>query len=122
VAFEQLRAGAALFFADELDIHLLPKIGSQWRPKGEQVEVMTPGTNEKRYLAGALAITTGRIPQCVWYRKQTGLFLELLDTLDQTHPAPLFTQLTVVVDNAQLHKAKKVQPWLAAHPRFAWLY
>jgi hypothetical protein len=55
LAFEQLRAGAALFFADELDINLLPKVGSQWMPKGTQVEVLTPGTNEKRYLAGALA-------------------------------------------------------------------
>ena len=54
LAFEQLRAGAALFFADELDINLLPKVGYQWMPKGEQVEVLTPGTNEKRYLAGAL--------------------------------------------------------------------
>ena len=54
LAFEQLRAGAALFFADELDINLLPKVGSHWMPKGDQVEVMTPGTNEKRYLAGAL--------------------------------------------------------------------
>jgi transposase len=122
VAFEQLRAGAALFFADELDINLLPKVGYQWMPKGEQVEVLTPGTNEKRYLAGALDMTTGKITHCVWYRKQTGLFLELLDTLDRTHPAPLFTQLTVVVDNAKLHKAKKVQQWLAAHPRFELLY
>jgi transposase len=122
LAVEQLRAGAALFFADELDIHLLPKVGYQWMPKGKQVEVMTPGTNEKRYLAGALNVTTGRITHCVWYRKQTGLFLELLDTLDRTHPAPLFTQLTVVVDNAQLHKAKKVQQWLTAHPRFEVLY
>lgn len=47
-AFEQLRAGVALFFADELDIHRLPKVGYQWMPKGTQVEVMTPGTNEKR--------------------------------------------------------------------------
>jgi hypothetical protein len=61
LAFEQLRACMALFFADELDIHLLPKIGSQWMPKGEQVEVLTPGTNEKRYLAGALDLTTGTI-------------------------------------------------------------
>jgi transposase len=122
VAVEQLRAGAALFFADELDISLLPKVGYQWMPKGEQVAVLTPGTNEKRYLAGALDITTGAITQCVWYRKQTGLFLELLDTLDRTYPAPLFTQLTVVADNAQLHKAKKVQQWLAAHPRFELLY
>lgn len=122
LAFEQLRAGAALFFADELDINLLPKVGYQWMPKGEQVEVLTPGTNEKRYLAGALDLTTGTITHCVWYRKQTGLFLDLLDTLDRTHPTPLFTQLTVVVDNAQLHKAKKVQQWLATHPRFALLY
>ena len=122
LAFEQLRAGAALFFADELDIHLLPKVGYQWMPKGQQVEVMTPGTNEKRYLAGALELTTGTITHCVWYRKQTGLFLDLLDTLDRTHPAPLFTQLTVVADNAKIHKATKVQRWLAAHPRFELLY
>jgi putative transposase len=122
LAFEQLRADMALFFADELDINLLPKVGYQWMPKGEQVKVLTPGTNEKRYLAGALDITTGKITHCVWYRKQTGLFLELLATLDRTHPAPLFTHLTVVVDNAKLHKAKKVQQWLAAHPRFELLY
>ena len=120
--FEQLRAGTALFFADELDINLLPKLGYQWMPKGEQVAVLTPGTNEKRYLAGALDLTTGTITHCVWYRKQTGLFLDLLETLDRTHPAPLFTQLTVVVDNAKVHKAVKVQQWLAAHPRFELLY
>ena len=121
-AFERLWAGAALFFADELDISLLPKVGYQWMLKGEQVEVMTPGTNEKRYLAGALDITTGKITQWVWYRKQTGLFLDLLATLERTHPATLFTQLTVVVDNAKIHKAAKVHQWLAAHPRVAVLY
>ena len=66
LAFEQVRAGAALFFADELDINLLPKAGYQSMPKGEQAEVLTPGTNEKRYLAGALDLTTGTIPHCVW--------------------------------------------------------
>jgi transposase len=122
LAFEQLRAGMALFFADELDINLLPKVGYQWMPKGEQVEVLTPGTNAKRYLAGALDLTTGTITHCVWYCKQTGLFLELLDTLDRTYLAPLFTHLTVVVDNAKLHKAKRVQQWLTTHPRFELLY
>lgn len=122
LAFEQLRAGMALFFADELDINLFPKVGYQWMPKGEQVEVMTPGTNEKRYLAGALDLTTGTITHCVWYRKQTGLFLDLLATLERTHPAPLFSRLTVVVDNAKIHHAQKVQQWLAAHPRFELLY
>jgi transposase len=122
LAFEHLCAGTALFFADELDINLLPKVGYQWMPKGEQVEVLTPGTHAKRYLAGALELTTGTITHCVWYRKQTGLFIDLLDTLDRTHPAPLFTHLTVVADNAKIHKATKVQQWLAAHPRFELLY
>jgi hypothetical protein len=58
-AFEELRAGMALFFADELDLSLLPKVGYQWLPKGAQVEVMTPGTKEKRYLADALNVSTG---------------------------------------------------------------
>jgi len=117
-AFEQLRAGAALFFADELDISLLPKVGYQWRPKGEQVEVLTPGTNEKRYLAGALDVTTGTIAHCVWYRKTTGLFLDLLATLDRTYPVSTFTRLSVVADNAQIHHAGEVEKWLTAHPRF----
>ncbi len=122
LAFEQLRAGAALFFADELDISLLPKVGYQWMPKGTQVEVMTPGTNEKRYLAGALNISTGTTQYCVWYRKTTGLFVDLLDTLDRAYPAPQFTCLSVVADNAKIHKAEEVTKWLAAHPRFELLY
>jgi transposase len=121
-AFEQVRAGVALFFADELDINLLSKVGSQWMPKGEQVEVMTPGTNEKRHLAGALDITTGTIAHCVWYRKPTGLFLDLLKTLDRSYPVRTFFHLWVVVDNAKIHHAKEVQKWLAAHPRFEVLY
>ena len=121
-AFEQVRAGVALFFADELDISLLAKVGYQWMPKGEQVEVLTPGTNEKRHLAGALNIITGTITPCVWYRKPTGLFLDLLQTLDRTYPARLFSPLQGVVDNAQIPQAAAVAKWLATHPRFELLY
>lgn len=122
VAFEQVRAGVALFFADELDISLLPKVGYQWMPRGAQVEVLTPGTNEKRYLAGALEIATGTIFPCVWYRKTTGLCLDLLDTLDRAYPAPAFSHLWVVADNAKIHHAEAVEKWLATHPRFELLY
>ena len=121
-AFEQVGAGVALVFADELDIHLLPKVGYQWMPKGTQEEIMTPGTNEKRYLAGALDLQTGEVTHCVWYRKVTGLFLDLLDTLDRQYPAAAFPQLYVVVDNAKIHYAQAVEQWLAVHPRFELLY
>ncbi len=121
-AFEPLRAGMALFFADELDISRLPKVGYQWMPKGAQVEVLTPGTNEKRYWAGALDIATGTTPHCVWYRKTTGLFLDLLATLDRAYPAPAFSCLSVVVDNSKIPYAGESAQWLAAHPRFELLY
>jgi putative transposase len=57
--WESLRPRQALLFADELDIQLLPKSGYQGMKKGTQVEVMTPGKNEKRYLAGAWDGRTG---------------------------------------------------------------
>jgi transposase len=120
--FEHLPAKAALFFADELDISLLPKVGYQWMPKGEQVEVPTPGTNEKRYLAGALDMRTGTIVHRVWWRKTHGLFLDLLQTLDRAYPALYFTHLYVVVDNYKIHKARAVEQWLAAHPHVELLF
>jgi len=58
LAFEQLGAGAARFFADEVAINLLPKGGYQGLPKGEQGEGRTPGTKEKRYVAGARELPT----------------------------------------------------------------
>jgi putative transposase len=120
--FEHLPATAALFFADELDIPLLPKVGYQWTPKGEQVEVLTPGTNEKRHLAGALDMRSGTIVHRVWWRKTHGLFLDLLQALNRAYPARRFSRLYVVVDNYKIHKAQAVEQWLAAHPRFELLF
>ena len=57
---ENLACQAALIFTDELDIHLLTKVGYQWMPKGEVVEIITPGQNQKRYLVGALDHLTGK--------------------------------------------------------------
>jgi hypothetical protein len=91
-------------------------------PKGEQVEVLTPGTNEKRSVAGALEVTTGTIAHCGWDRKTTGLFLDLLTTLDRPYPVSPFPRLSVVADNAQIHHAGEVEKGLAAHPRFALLF
>lgn len=122
LGFERLPAKAVLFFADELDIHLLPKVAYQWMPTGEQVEVLTPGTNENRYLAGALDMHTGTIVHRVWWRKTHGLFLDLLQALDHAYPKVRFTHLYVVVDNYKIHKAQAVEQWLAAHPRVELLF
>ena len=56
---EQWQAHEVRVFAAARDIHLLPKVGTAWLPKGPQGEGMTPGTNEKHAVAGALTLTTG---------------------------------------------------------------
>jgi transposase len=120
--YERLRLGEVMVFADELDIHLLPKVGSAWMPKGTQVEIMTPGTNAKHYLAGALNLATGTLHHCVGPRKTNGLFRDLLQTMEATYPAAQYRQIYVVVDNYKIHKAKAVEDWLAHHPRVTLLF
>jgi putative transposase len=120
--YEQLRGWEAIVFADERDIHLLPKVGYAWMPKGTQLAVMTPGINEKHYLAGALDLSTGTLLHCVGVRKTNALFRELLAALDEAYPAPQFQRVYVVVDNYKIHKAKAVAQWLAHHSRFTLLF
>jgi transposase len=120
--FEDLAQKAALVFADELDIHLLPKVGYQWIAKGEVVEIVTPGQNQKRYLAAALDHLNGHVTSCVGERKTALLFMELLKALDRSYPAATYQRLYVVVDNFRIHKAKAVVQWLATHRRIELLY
>ena len=120
--YEQLRLWEALVFADELDIQLLPKVGYAWMPQGTQLEVMTPGTNEKHYLAGALDVATGILHHALGPRKTNTLFRELLQRLDAAYAAPHYKRIYVVVDNYKIHKAKAVEQWVAMHPRFELLF
>jgi hypothetical protein len=112
---------AALVFADEFDIHLLPKVGYQWMAKGEVVEVVTPGVNQKRYLAAALDHLTRQVVSCIGERKAAALFLERLKVLDAAYPAASYQRLNVV-DNFRIHKAKAVVVWLSLHPRIELLF
>ena len=120
--FEHLGPREALLFADELDLHLLPKVGAQWMPKGTQVEIITPGRNEQRHLAGALDLRTGHVHHRLWFRKVNGLFLDLLQLLDSVYSARCWDRIYVVADNDKIHKAKLVQRWLKQHSRFQLLF
>ena len=119
---DHLQAHEVMVFADELDIHLLPKVGAAWMRQGTQAEIRTPGTNEKHYLAGALHLETGKVLYCLGPRKNNGLFRELLTLLDTTYPASRVTRIYVVADNYCIHKAKAVEQWVASHPRFKLLW
>ncbi|RMD66816.1 IS630 family transposase, partial [Candidatus Parcubacteria bacterium] len=70
-----VKPGEYVFYVDEVDIHLNPKIGLDWMLPGTQKQVVTPGKNEKCYLAGALDARTGQIIWTGSMRKNSALFL-----------------------------------------------
>ena len=86
------------------------------------MEVLTPGKNEKHYLAGAWDSRTGVVHSRVGPRKTNALFRSLLDMLETRYPARRYDRSYVVVDNYKIHKAQAVERWLAAHSRFELLF
>jgi len=109
-----LPADETAVFQDEVDINLNPKIGACWMVRGEQAEVVTPGNNEKRYLAGSLHWRTGQLllsaPGC---RRNADLFVAHLDDLRRRLRG--YRVIHVVCDNARFHDCGKVQAFLARY-------
>lgn len=69
-----------VFYEDKVDIHLNPKIDADWQKCGQQKRVVTPGQNEKYYVAGALHSGTGRVSYVGSGSKGSALFISLLYT------------------------------------------
>lgn len=101
----------ALVHEDEVDIHLNPKIGPDYMLKGQQKQVLTPGQNVKRYLAGALDVRTGRIVWVEGTRKRSALFIALQEKLLATYNNK--RRIHVVLDNYCIHTSKISQKALA---------
>lgn len=108
---DHLRSDEVAYFEDEVDIHLNPRIGRDWTLRGQQKVVVTPGQNRKHYLAGALA-ANGR--DLVWVRsdrKNSDLFLALLEKLRRHHPRA--RRIHLVLDNYGIHSSRRVRAHLA---------
>ena len=67
-----------VFYSDEADVDLNPRIGPSWMPRGTQSAIPTPGKNQKRYLAGALNARSGKVIWAEGERKNSLLFILLL--------------------------------------------
>jgi transposase len=100
--------GEVVLYLDEVDIHLNPKVGPDWTPAGQQKYVDTPGCNQKRYLAGAVDPKTGKLTWVEGDRKNSLLFLQLLDKLvTQTYQNA--RGVHVILDNYGIHDSQQVQ-------------
>ncbi|MFP9230872.1 DDE endonuclease [Pectobacterium cacticida] len=119
-ALTQEQTEHPVFYQDEVDIDLNPKIGADWMLKGQQKHIATPGQNQKHYLAGALHSGTGRVHYVSGSSKSSDLFISLLETLRRTYRRA--KTITLVVDNYIIHKSRKVEQWLEENPKFRLLF
>jgi transposase len=120
--WEDLGPQEALVFADELELHLLPKVGAQWTRRGQRLEIVTPGQDRRCSLAAALDFRTGQLLHRTGAKKNRFLFLDLLRALDRAYSRVHFRRVYVVADNDSIHTAGDVRRWLARHPRFVLLW
>lgn len=98
-------------YEDEVDVHLNPKIGLDWMGHGQQKEAMTPGQNEKRYLAGALDVRTGEIHWVEAKEKNSYLFWDLLCKLTKVYAQAKV--IHVILDNYGIHSSNIIGVALA---------
>jgi transposase len=103
----------ALFHADEVDIHLNPKIGRDWMLPGIQRVVVTPGKNEKRYLAGAYDPVHQRLIYVAGDRKVSWLFVNLLRALLEACQG--VRAIHLILDNYVIHRSRVVRAWIREH-------
>lgn len=114
-----LNKDETLLYQDEVDIHLNPKIGPCWMPKGQQFEIETPGQNKKRYIFGGLNALTGSIIWTISERKNATGFIDWLEELSRRYRR--YKKLHVILDNYAIHKTKQVKEalkrlkWITLH-------
>ncbi|PHM63315.1 transposase [Xenorhabdus ishibashii] len=99
-----------MFYEDEVDIHFNPKIGSDWYLKGQQKRIITPGKNQKYYFAGCFDSQTHEIFYTGSGRKNSYLFINMLEELKRCHRHA--KTLTLILDNYSIHKSRLVKEWL----------
>ena len=79
-----------------------------WMRRGQQAQVVTPGSNTKHYLAGSLNWWTGElILTNPGPRRNADLFLAHLDELRRRFRR--YRRIHVICDNAAFHQPKRCQ-------------
>lgn len=112
---ENPQPGEVVLYGDEVDLHLNPKIGPDWMWPGTQRLVMTPGKNQKRYLAGAYEPGEDRLVYVEGMRKTSWLFVDLLRALQAVYHR--VRRIHLILDNYVIHKSRVVQLVLANMPK-----
>jgi transposase len=115
----RLPAGSVVLAEDETHLDLLPTVRATWTLPGHRHHVMTPGTNRRATIFGALNVTSGAW-FCLFARRSAAGFTAMLEMLLAAYPkAPA---VAVICDHDGIHHANRVERWTADHPRLRLIY
>lgn len=110
-----LPTGAVVLAEDETHLDLLARVRAAWMPTGLRHRVMTPGSNLRRTIHGAVNLVTGAVHHHISVKNVSVVFCYFLQQLLDAYPdAPA---VVVICDNGTTHHSKITQKWLADHPR-----
>ena len=101
-----------LFYEDETHIRDYQALHATWNPVGKQKQIPTHGHHAKVSLFGAVNAQNGELfcmesPSC-----NAETFLQFLQYVVTENPDK---HLVMVLDNARIHHAKLIQPFLTHH-------
>jgi transposase len=110
-----LPAGSVVLAEDETHIDLLARVRACWMPTGLRHRILTPGTNVRRTVHGAVNLLTGAVHHHLSVKNVSVVFCYFLQHLLDAYPhAPL---IAVICDNGSTHHSGITKRWLAENPR-----
>lgn len=87
-------------------------LANTWFPKGQQKVVPTYGKHRGVKLLGVLDYETGEVFCTEEEQYDAQVFLSFLQAVVDQHPKE---KMVLILDNARIHHAKLLQPFLEAH-------
>lgn len=115
-----LPEGSVVLAEDETHLDLLARIRAAWMTHGTRHRIMTPGSNIRRTVFGALNLATGTVHHHIAVKGVSAVFCYFLDLLLAAYPqAPV---VAVICDNGSVHHSGITRRWLAEHPRLLLLH
>ena len=99
-----------ILFEDESHLSIQPYVQRGWCKIGEKTKVATSKKKESCTLFGALNFETGK---CYWKIADKGnsnVFISFLHQLHQSFPVGT---IVLILDNASIHKSKKIKEFLS---------
>jgi putative transposase len=109
----ELPPDETVVWQDEADINTNPEIGRMWMRRGQQAKIPTPGTNQKRYVAGSIHWRTGMVFATEGPKRDEKLFLAHLE--DLRHRLRRYRKIHVICDCARFHQSNAVRIYLWEH-------